>query len=68
MRLRRLCQLMISLNAPVLLNNVLHFGRAAVIPRVLQVEVMEELTGAQLIAEALKAQVSVIIQKCLENL
>ncbi|KAK3571857.1 hypothetical protein QTP86_020447 [Hemibagrus guttatus] len=37
-------------------NSVLHFGRAAVILRVLQVQVMEELTGAQLIAEALKAQ------------
>lgn len=44
-------------------NSVLHFGRAAAILRLLQVKVMEELTGAQLIAEALKAQVSLIIQK-----
>lgn len=41
-------------------DRVLHFDRAAVL-----LKVMEELTGAQLIAEALKAQVSVITLKWL---
>lgn len=40
-------------------NSVLHFDHAANLSPALQV--MEELTGAQLIAEALKAQVNVFI-------